>query len=41
MFAVRYTPRLADLMPADAPDATMGPANYADLPVSPGGTVSQ
>jgi oligopeptide transport system substrate-binding protein len=29
MIAVRYTPRLADLMPADAPDASMGPAAWS------------
>ena len=29
MVAVRYTPRLADLMPADAPDASMGPAAWS------------
>ncbi len=29
MIAVRYTPRLADLMPADAPDAAMGPAAWS------------
>ena len=29
MIAVRYTPRLADLMPADAPDGSMGPAAWS------------
>ena len=29
MIAVRYTPRLADLMPADAPDAAIGPAAWS------------
>ena len=29
MIAVRYTPRLADLMPAEARDATLGPAGWS------------
>jgi ABC-type oligopeptide transport system substrate-binding subunit/class 3 adenylate cyclase len=29
MVAVRYTPRLADLMPAETPDASMGPAAWS------------
>ena len=29
MIAVRYTPRLADLMPAEVPDATLGPAAWS------------
>jgi ABC-type oligopeptide transport system substrate-binding subunit len=29
MVAVRYTPRLADLMPAEVPDATLGPAAWS------------
>ncbi len=29
MIAVRYTPRLADLMPAETPDASMGPAAWS------------
>ena len=29
MIAVRYTPRLADLMPAEAPDAKLGPAAWS------------
>ena len=29
MIAVRYTPRLADLMPAKAPDASIGPAAWS------------
>src|SRR5206468_11508525 len=29
MVAVRYTPRLADLMPAEAPDAKLGPAAWS------------
>jgi ABC-type oligopeptide transport system substrate-binding subunit/class 3 adenylate cyclase len=29
MVAVRYTPRLADLVPAEAPDAHMGPAAWS------------
>jgi ABC-type oligopeptide transport system substrate-binding subunit/class 3 adenylate cyclase len=29
MVAVRYTPRLADLMPAEAPDAQLGPAGWS------------
>ena len=29
MIAVRYTPRLADLIPAEAPDATLGPAAWS------------
>ena len=29
VIAVRYTPRLADLMPADTPDATLGPAAWS------------
>ena len=29
MVAVRYTPRLADLMPAEVPDAQLGPAGWS------------
>lgn len=29
VIAVRYTPRLADLMPPDTPDATLGPAAWS------------
>jgi ABC-type transport system substrate-binding protein/class 3 adenylate cyclase len=29
MVAVRYTPRLADIMPADVPDAALGPAAWS------------
>jgi oligopeptide transport system substrate-binding protein len=29
MIAVRYTPRLADLMPAEVPDASLGPAAWS------------
>jgi ABC-type oligopeptide transport system substrate-binding subunit/class 3 adenylate cyclase len=29
MIAVRYTPRLADLMPAEMPDASLGPATWS------------